>query len=97
MHGEPANTACSRGAAEPYLRHSILGPRLLESAQAVLEVEGPSAFEIFGSPDDMKLRSSVTLFASVSATGSVFEQVLGRYFGGEADARTLGLLEHGSA
>ena len=78
--------------AEAYLRHPILGPRLFESVQAVLRVEGRSAFEIFGSPDDMKLRSCATLFASISPAGSVFEQLLARYFGGEADARTLRLL-----
>src|SRR5689334_5126168 len=57
--------------ADAYLRHPILGPRLVESLEAVLNVEGRSAIEIFGSPDDMKLRSSATLFASVSPAGSV--------------------------
>ena len=79
--------------AEAYLRHPILGPRLLEGAQATLSVEGRSALELFGSPDDMKLRSCATLFASVSPAGSVFEQVLDRYFGGEPDATTLRLLQ----
>ena len=73
--------------AEAYLRHPILGPRLLESARATLGVEGRSALEVFGSPDDMKLRSSATLFASVSPAGSVFGQLLDRYFGGEPDDR----------
>src|SRR5436190_10386687 len=67
--------------AEAYLRHPILGPRLLESARATLGVESRSALEVFGTPDDMKLRSSATLFASVSPAGSVFEQLLDRYFG----------------
>lgn len=83
--------------AEAYLRHPILGPRLLESARAALGVEGRSALEVFGSPDNMKLRSSATLFASVSPAGSVFEQVLDRYFGGEPDDRTLQLLAQASA
>jgi uncharacterized protein (DUF1810 family) len=78
--------------AEAYLRHPLLGPRLLESAQATVDVKGRSAFEVFGTPDDMKLQSCATLFASVSPAGSVFHQVLDRYFGGEPDDRTLGLL-----
>jgi uncharacterized protein (DUF1810 family) len=57
-----------------------------------MEVEGRSAFELFGTPDDMKLRSCATLFASVSPAGSVFQQLLDRYFDGEPDATTLGLL-----
>jgi uncharacterized protein (DUF1810 family) len=78
--------------AEAYLRHPILGPRLLESARATLGIQGRSALEVFGSPDDMKLRSSATIFASVSPDGSVFEQLLERYFGGEPDGNTLRLL-----
>ena len=83
--------------AEAYLRHPVLGPRLLEIAQATVDVEGRSAFEVFGTPDDMKLQSCATLFASVSPAGSVFHQVLDRYFGGEPDDRTLGLLRRTSA
>jgi uncharacterized protein (DUF1810 family) len=60
-------------------------------------IEGRSALEVFGSPDDMKLRSSATLFASVSPAGSLFEQLLDRYFGGEPDDRTLRLLGQSSA
>src|SRR5262249_59196898 len=78
--------------AKAYLAHPVLGPRLRECAEAVLGVEGRSAFEIFGSPDDMKLRSSATLFAAVSPPGSVFERVLAKYYGGEADAPTLRLM-----
>jgi uncharacterized protein (DUF1810 family) len=78
--------------AEAYLRHPVLGPRLLESAQATVEVEGRSAYEVFGTPDDMKLQSCATLFASVSPAGSVFQQVLDRYFRGEPDHTTLRLL-----
>jgi uncharacterized protein (DUF1810 family) len=83
--------------AEAYLRHPILGPRLLEIARAALGVESRSALEVFGSPDDMKLRSSATLFASVSPAGSVFGQLLDRYFGGEPDDKTLRLLRGNSA
>lgn len=78
--------------ADAFLRHPVLGPRLLEIARATLEIEGRSALEVFGSPDDMKLRSSATLFASVSPAGSVFEQLLDRYFNGEPDDETLRLL-----
>ena len=82
--------------AEAYLHHPVLGQRLLESARAVLGVEGRSALEVFGSPDDMKLRSCATLFASVAPAGSVFEQLLERYFGGERDDKTLRLIERQS-
>ena len=78
--------------ADAYLRHPVLGPRLLECMDAVLAVEGRSAAEIFGSPDDLKLRSCATLFARVSPPGSVFEQVLAKYYDGEPDPMTLELL-----
>ena len=78
--------------AEAYLRHPVLGPRLVECAEAVLAVEGRSAFEIFGSPDDLKLRSSATLFAQVSPPGSVFARLLARCFPDGADGRTLRLV-----
>ena len=79
--------------AQAYLAHSVLGPRLIECAEAVLGIEGRSAFEIFGSPDDMKLRSCATLFAYVSPQGSVFERLIGKYYGGERGGKTLRLLE----
>jgi uncharacterized protein (DUF1810 family) len=84
-----------RSAAEAaaYLAHLVLGRRLTECAEAVLRVEGRSAFEIFGSPDDVKLRSSATLFACVSSAGSVFDRLLGKYFQGERDDKTLRLLD----
>ena len=82
----------SHAEAEAYLRHPIVGPRLVECCEAVTGVEGRSAHEIFGSPDDMKLRSCLTLFAHVSAPGSVFEQALGKCFRGEPDEQTLRLL-----
>lgn len=81
-----------RAEAEAYLAHPLLGPRLRESVEAALAIDGRSALDIFGSPDDMKLRSCVTLFASISPPGSVFERVLERYFGGEPDERTARLL-----
>ncbi len=79
--------------AREYLNHPLLGSRLLECAEAVLAVEGRSASDIFGYPDDLKLKSSMTLFASVAETDSIFVRVLDKYFKGERDARTLQLLE----
>ena len=78
--------------AKAYLDHAILGPRLLECAEAVVRVEGRSATEIFGSPDDLKLRSCATLFACVSPADSVFERLLGKYYRGGRDGKTLKLL-----
>lgn len=78
--------------AQAYLRHPVLGPRLTECAEALLGVTGRTASEIFGSPDDLKLRSSATLFARAAPPGSVFERLLARYFGRAPDSRTLALL-----
>lgn len=85
----------SRNEAEAYLRHPVLGARLLECAEAVLSITGRSAREILGSPDDLKLRSSATLFAAVAPKGSVFERLLERYFDGQPDRRTLDRLVAG--
>lgn len=78
--------------AQAYLAHPLLGPRLLQCAQALLAVRGRSAVAIFGSPDDLKLRSCATLFAWVSPPGSVFHRLLDNYFRGQPDPRTLELL-----
>jgi len=78
--------------ARAYLAHPLLGPRLLECAEAVLGVEGHSAEDIFGSPDDMKLRSSATLFAQVSDSGSAFHRILDKHFHGRHDERTIALI-----
>ena len=82
--------------AQEYLNHSLLGPRLQTCAEAVLRVEGRSAWEIFGSPDHMKLQSSATLFTQVSPPESVFEQLLDKYYGGERDLKTIQLLANAS-
>jgi uncharacterized protein (DUF1810 family) len=80
--------------ARQYHSHPLLGARLLECTEAVLAVEGRSASAIFGYPDDLKLKSSMTLFSSVADTPhSLFSRVLEKYFLGEKDARTLQLLE----
>ena len=78
--------------ARQYLTHPVLGPRLLECAEAVLGVEGRSAFAIFGSPDDLKLKSCMTLFESVAGQGSVFGRVLDKYYQGKRDRRTQEIL-----
>ena len=78
--------------AGAYLAHAVLGPRLRECAEAVLSVSGRSANEIFGSPDDLKLRSCATLFGCVSPENSVFHALLEKYFHSEPDPKTLRLL-----
>lgn len=82
----------SLAEAKAYLEHPILGPRLLACAEAAIGVDGRSAMEIFGSPDDLKLRSCATLFACVLPPGSVFERLLTKYYRGERDSKTLQLL-----
>jgi uncharacterized protein (DUF1810 family) len=83
----------SIGEAHAYLQHPILGPRLLECAETLLSIRGRTAREIFDYPDDMKLKSSMTLFATISSDESVFHRVLDHYYAGERDTRTLRLLE----
>lgn len=77
--------------ARAYLAHPILGPRLAECAEAALAVEGRSALAIFGSPDDLKLKSCATLFTLVSPDGSVFHRLLDKFFQGERDEKTVRL------
>ena len=79
----------STDEAKAYLKHPVLGSRLQECAEAVLGVEGRSVSDIFGSPDDMKLRSCITLFSTVSTPGSVFHRILETYFQGVPDDKTL--------
>jgi uncharacterized protein (DUF1810 family) len=81
----------SEAEARAYLDHPVLGPRLRECAAVVNGIVGRSALEIFGSPDDQKLRSCATLFASIS-DDVVFEQALQKYFNGQKDKDTLRLL-----
>ena len=82
----------SKAEVLAYLEHPLLGPRIVECFQAVLANEGHTACDIFGSPDDLKLRSCATLFASCSKNGSVFHQVLDKFFDGQPDAKTLRLV-----
>jgi uncharacterized protein (DUF1810 family) len=78
--------------ARAYLAHPVLGTRLRECTKAVLDVEGRGAHEIFGSPDNMKFRSSMTLFAAAAPEETLFRAALDKYFGGEEDALTLNKL-----
>lgn len=81
----------SLAAAGRYLEHDLLGARLIECTQRVLEVQGRTAQEIFGYPDWMKFRSSMTLFSCCSPPGSVFHLAINKFFGGEPDLETLRL------
>ena len=78
--------------AEAYLNHPILGQRLIEICMALLALDSNDAYEIFGAPDDMKLRSSMTLFASLPDAYPVFKSVLDKFFNGAMDNATLHLL-----
>ena len=88
-----------RSAAEAlaYWRHPLLGARLRECTALVLGIEGKSALQILGPPDDLKLRSSMTLFECVAAEEKIFAAVLDRCFGGERDAATRRLLAQAGA
>jgi uncharacterized protein (DUF1810 family) len=83
----------SLAEAKAYLAHPLLGPRLVACTRAVSAIEGRSLHAIFGSPDDLKFCSSLTLFSlAADEEDSVFRQALVRYCGGRADERTLALL-----
>ena len=79
----------SRSEAEAYLQHSTLGPRLRECTRLVNLVEGRSIEQIFGYPDNLKFRSSMTLFAGVASDNEIFVNALQKYFGGQPDLLTL--------
>jgi uncharacterized protein (DUF1810 family) len=79
--------------ARAYLRHELLGPRLHECARLVDEVQGRSAADIFGSPDDLKLRSSMTLFARATDDNEDFLAVLDKFYDGRQDQLTLERLD----
>ena len=81
-----------RDEAAAYWRHPILGPRLAQCAQLVLDTANKSTHDIFGSPDDLKLRSCVTLFDAVAPEAGVFRAILDRFYDGEVDKATIDLL-----
>ena len=82
----------SLAEARAYLEHAVLGTRLTTCVEALLALEGHSAVEVFGPTDEMKLRSCATLFAEASTGGSLFHQLLEKYFRGQKDPATLRML-----
>ena len=83
----------SLAEARAYLAHPLLGRRVVLCTEAVLAISGNSLHDIFGSPDDLKFRSSMTLFATASSEGSVFRLALDAYCAGRMDDRTVTLLQ----
>ena len=79
--------------AEAFLSDAILGPRLIEISNELLKLKTNDAHQIFGSPDDVKLKSSMTLFASLPGADPVFESALKKFFNGERDAKTLSIIK----
>jgi uncharacterized protein (DUF1810 family) len=86
----------SLAEAEAYLRHEVLGPRLRECTRLVNRVEGRSVDEIFGWPDNLKVRSSMTLFAHATPDNGDFVALLNKYYDGEEDSATLERLSGGT-
>ena len=80
------------GEAREYLAHPVLRQRLLEISEALLELDGGDPLAVMGSPDDLKLRSSMTLFALAEPECEVFQKVLDKYYGGKMDQRTVSIL-----
>lgn len=78
--------------AKEYLEHPILGKRLVEISQAVLSQQGKTAMEIFGRPDERKLKSCMTLFSQIQNADPVFEKVLEKYYNGVKDEKTFAIL-----
>lgn len=80
--------------AKDYLQHPVLGSRLIEISKAVLTVNGKTANQIMGSPDDLKLKSCMTLFNLLENTDPVFQEVLDKYFNGMQDQKTLAIIKN---
>lgn len=80
--------------AKAYMRHPVLGARLIEISQALLDLDGNDAGAVFGWPDDMKLKSSMTLFEKAAPEQTVFSAVLDKFFHGKRDQLTLKILEN---
>lgn len=78
--------------AEAFVQHPVLGSRLLEISRALLALPGNDPYRVLGSPDDMKLQSSMTLFGALPNADPVFQAVLDKFYGGEKDRKTLQLL-----
>jgi len=85
----------SREEAIQYLNDPVLGDRLIQISRELLKLPTDDAHEIFGNPDHLKLKSSMTLFAALPCADQLFQAVLDKFFNGESDQRTLGLLKQG--
>ena len=83
------------GEAREYLQHPLLGPRLIEISEALLALEESDPRRVMGSPDDLKLRSCMTLFQCAAPDQPVFGKVLDKFYGGRPDERTLEILNRG--
>ncbi|WP_018616607.1 DUF1810 domain-containing protein [Segetibacter koreensis] len=79
--------------AEEFLKHPVLGSRLVEICEELLSLKGNDANKIFGSPDDLKLKSSMTLFSLVNNSNPVFQKVLDKFFNGSKDNKTLQIID----
>ena len=79
--------------ANAYLKHAVLGPRLIACCEILLTIEKKSAHDIFGFPDECKLQSCMTLFAMVPDASVIFSDVLKKYFDGEKDQKTIDIIE----
>lgn len=79
--------------ANAYFSHPVLGPRLLEVTNSVMQIPGKSATQIFGVPDDVKFRSCMTLFALTDNADPIFNTAVEKYFNGLQDEYTLDLLQ----
>ena len=82
--------------ARAYLAHPVLGPRLLECCEAVLKADSNDPWEVFGSPDNLKFCSCLTLFALAAPSVPFFEQLLDKFYGGQKDLRTIQILSRKS-
>ena len=82
--------------ARAYLAHPVLGPRLLECCEAVLKADSNDPWEVFGSPDNLKFCSCLTLFALAAPSVPIFEQLLDKFYGGQKDLRTIQILNRKS-
>lgn len=78
--------------AEEFLTHPVLGKRLVEISNELMRLKTNDAYSIFGSPDDMKLKSSMTLFSLVPNADAVFQKALDKFFDGKKDEKTLSIL-----
>ena len=78
--------------AKAYLNHAVLGKRLIEISNELINLKSSNAKNIFGSPDDMKLKSCMTLFAAIPGADIVFESVLKKFFNGSKDTKTLQII-----